>query len=119
MLGAGPAAAASDITFSGVPPVGDPGQIYVLTAVGGLTSTITASTTSDVCQIIDQDQDTGLDFISVAVDLDDQPQPPGTCTITATDSTGSAMTSFNTEGQDQVNFTSSPPAPSLAGAPTR
>ncbi len=115
VLGAGPAAAASDITFSGVPALGVPGQIYTLLAIG-VDTTITASTNSSTCEVIDQDNDeAGTDLISVAVDLGDVEQAPGTCAITATDSTGSATATFDTEGQDAVDFISSPPSPALAG----
>ena len=115
VLGAGPAAAASDITFSGVPALGPLVRITPCCAFGA-DSTITASTNSSTCEVIDQDNDAaGTDFIEVAVDFDGVEQPPGTCAVTATDSTGSATATFDTEGQDQVIVTSSLPSPALAG----
>jgi hypothetical protein len=116
LLGAGPAAA-SDITFSGLPTLGAPGQSYTITASGAPGEVITASIVSEDCDFEGDDQDagSGLDFISVAVDPGDVLQLPGTCTITAADSSGSATASFNTEGQDEVSFTSAPPAPSPIG----
>ena len=83
---------------SGVPTVGVPGQIHTITAVGAEGADITASTQSDDCEVIEEEEDVGasLDFISVAVDLAGEPAP-GRLDITATDTIGSASASFNTE----------------------
>ncbi len=112
-VGAGPAAAASDISFDDVPALGVPGQIYTILALSSEADTITASA-SGPCEVIAQDDGTGYDLITVAVDLGAGPEAPGTCDVTATDATGSASASFTTEGMDLVGIISSPPTPSLA-----
>ena len=115
VLGAGPAAAASDITFLGVPALGSLVRFTLSTPLGPTGPSPRPPPALPARSLTRTTMRRATTPLIVAVDFDGVEQPPGTCAVTATDSTGSATATFDTEGQDQVIVISSPPSPALAG----